>query len=1002
MNSFYQNRLIKFISPLNDEVFTLELGGDENELRELISTILNIPPHSIKGIRDSFGNYYTLSSAIKNPHLTSDFSSFYVIIINTSSLSLSPLPSSKSAKGSFLPLTVLPKDDIGSNSVDTYIQLCFKLYEDKFIDDKQLSKLKQLVYDENDDVCSAFKLFYRQVIDIKKLSLQLIDIMNNVSLSPRMNKLKFKKTDSLNSAATLTNTNTPVQSRNPHLGVLNTANINNNNNNTKQQGVSSYNTNLSVLSSLEYCFDNKNDIVLLKKLLLCDNEQILTAINAYESDNDQKKLLTKLNTLLRKYRMRFSKGKNMFNPQQDSILDLKVGESPKEAKMFHMSNHDEQGNVNVNVNMNIELSNEDKVVIDKLIKKIKKMLSNKQHMNAIRFDCLSLMNYDFDTMNYIQKKTLLCDVLGLPMSKDVVIQPAFLREIAKYYTEVIQNKILSGYNYKEIEVYNTLAQKGDEALVELYKRLVKKKNVEKFQKMLRELIEDVVVEIEKNEESVYDEDEEEDNEEEGEGEYNESEEEGVEEEDEDDDEEEDEDDESQQDNDNNDNDDEESSAEKGNNNVHRHRRNNNNNNYYEEQRNDSTSNEYIVNKKRNDNTNVNANVNANMNVNARNSNSNNNNNKATTNINANAPPSLTTPTTDNKKLTEFIKVINGMSLPDEHKKEIQRLLNTNNEKILHLFTNFQKNRLSLTKKSLLQTIGILPQKNSRQISTNNSIVSSSTTNDFESKIKHLLKKEKINEQTYSYIVQKYNEKQEMLLSFWEMYTADNDEDDFYDNIDIFINKYKNHINKHIPQTTALKNVTSQHKDETTHNVQPQMKGTSKSINRYGEDLKKCYMSNNANKDLKEKQKKIIDWLIKKSYITNDNVKLIYELIDKEEQTMTSAFEVFSVTFNHLDFVETLNVIVDKYNKKHNEDGNGSENGDNGDSSSGNGKKMFDVLKVVIENGEFSSKEKNILNEELNNNNAMLMSILESFDPDDVEDTVDTVATFLKKLRHSRG
>lgn len=993
MNSFYQNRLIKFISPLNDEVFTLELGGDENELRELMSTILNIPAHSIKGIRDSFGNYYTLSSAIKNPHLTSDFSSFYVIIINTSSLSLSPLPSSKSTKGSFLPLTVLPKDDTCSNSVDTYIQLCFKLYEDKFIDDKQLSKLKQLVYDENDDVCSAFKLFYRQVIDIKKLSLQLIDIMNNVSLSPRMNKLKFKKTDSMNSAATLMNTNTPVQSRNPHLGVLNAANINNNN--TKQQGVSSYNTNLSVLSSLEYCFDNKNDIVLLKKLLLCDNEQILAAINAYESDNDQKKLLTNLNTLLRKYRMRFSKGKNMFNPQQDSILDLKVGESPKEAKMFHMSNHDEQGNVNVNMNnmnMNIELSNEDKAVIDKLIKKIKKMLSNKQHMNAIRFDCLSLMNYDFDTMNYVQKKTLLCDVLGLPMSKDVVIQPAFLREIAKYYTEVIQNKILSGYNYKEIEVYNTLAQKGDEALVELYKRLVKKKNVEKFQKMLRELIEDVVVEIEKNEESVYDEDEEEDNEEEGEGEYNESEEEGVEEEE--DDEEEDEDDESQQDNDDDDEDDDEdeSSAEKGNNNVNRHRRNNNNNNYYEEQRNDSASNEYIVNKKRNDN------VNANMNVNAR------SNKTATTNINANAQPSLTsttTTTTDNKKLTEFIKVINGMSLPDEHKKEIQRLLNTNNEKILHLFTNFQKNRLSLTRKSLLQTIGILPQKNSRQISTNNSIVSSSTTNDFESKIKHLLKKEKITEQTYSYIVQKYNEKQEMLLSFWEMYTADNDEDDFYDNIDIFINKYKNHISKHIPQTTMIKKVTSKHKDETTHNVQPQMKGTSKSINRYGEDLKKCYMSNNVNKDLKEKQKKIIDWLIKKSYITNDNVKLIYELIDKEEQTMTSAFEVFSVTFNHLDFVETLNVIVEKYNKKHNGDGDASENGDNGNGS-GNGKKMFDVLKVVVENGGFSSKEKNILNEELNNNNAMLMSILESFDPDDVEDTVDTVATFLKKLRHSRG
>ena len=85
MNSFFNNRLIKLISPISDDVFTLELDGNENELRDLIATILNISPSSVKGIRDSYGNYYTLSSAINNTHLTSEYSLFYFIVLKDSS-----------------------------------------------------------------------------------------------------------------------------------------------------------------------------------------------------------------------------------------------------------------------------------------------------------------------------------------------------------------------------------------------------------------------------------------------------------------------------------------------------------------------------------------------------------------------------------------------------------------------------------------------------------------------------------------------------------------------------------------------------------------------------------------------------------------------------------------------------------------------------------------------------------------------------------------------------
>ena len=56
---FYLNRIIKVISPFTFQTFKIELNGEENELRELLATILNINPNSIKGLRDSYNNYYT-------------------------------------------------------------------------------------------------------------------------------------------------------------------------------------------------------------------------------------------------------------------------------------------------------------------------------------------------------------------------------------------------------------------------------------------------------------------------------------------------------------------------------------------------------------------------------------------------------------------------------------------------------------------------------------------------------------------------------------------------------------------------------------------------------------------------------------------------------------------------------------------------------------------------------------------------------------------------------
>ena len=74
------NKMIQIISPLTGMPFKIELNGDELCLRELLGTILEIPPLSIKGIKDIYNNYYTLSSALKSKNINNEPNNFYTII----------------------------------------------------------------------------------------------------------------------------------------------------------------------------------------------------------------------------------------------------------------------------------------------------------------------------------------------------------------------------------------------------------------------------------------------------------------------------------------------------------------------------------------------------------------------------------------------------------------------------------------------------------------------------------------------------------------------------------------------------------------------------------------------------------------------------------------------------------------------------------------------------------------------------------------------------------
>ena len=403
MNNFFENRIIKLISPINNECFTIELSGDENELKELIATIINVPSSSIKGIKDSFDNYYTFSCAIKNPRLNSNFSSSYLIVINNNNL-FNESYSNKNQKKDLnfnknqiihsnnfnfqnVELNAIKnKNDININNNNNFSnnfninnyninnnnnsnnlnlqtinpneKILLNLLENKLIDEKIYYKLREMLLEENEEILTLFKL-YNNHKNLKKLFYQLKPVLEGVNDSIR------KK-------------NTNQIERKDSGGNYNI----------------SYNM---ILDSIENEINSKNDMALLRKLILCDNEQILKIMEMYEYDNNRKKLLNRLNYLLSKYRGRFSvPNNNIINPEELKLIKK----------------------------------------VDKIETKILKCISNDANFKQ---DWILLFKYDMNRLDVYQKMELFTNTFKIKNS-------SYLTENNKsYIKQYYQNLMLTSF-----------------------------------------------------------------------------------------------------------------------------------------------------------------------------------------------------------------------------------------------------------------------------------------------------------------------------------------------------------------------------------------------------------------------------------------------------------------------------------------------------------------------------------------------------------------------------
>ena len=128
----------------------------------------------LKRIRNLYGNYCTLSSVIKNTHLTSEYSLFYFIVLKDSS------PNSKISNSSSQITNIYNNySDLSpkakkegfnmNNKKDPNEQIAFKLFNAKLLDENKFNILRQLIAEQNDEILELFKLYMNHGNNLKNI-----------------------------------------------------------------------------------------------------------------------------------------------------------------------------------------------------------------------------------------------------------------------------------------------------------------------------------------------------------------------------------------------------------------------------------------------------------------------------------------------------------------------------------------------------------------------------------------------------------------------------------------------------------------------------------------------------------------------------------------------------------------------------------------------------------------------------------------------------------------
>ena len=331
-----QSRIIQLILP-NKKLIKINISGDEFELRDLISEIAGINPLQIKGIKDSNGNYYTLSSAIKTEDIyKGQKNNFYELILGKENNKIS-----------------LTKNNINSNIIFTNSPNV-----GNYIANYYINGIKKKNYSQNLSK-SMNKMNFKQN-DIEIFNKDLYQLMKNPKISKKeyydlitlLHKKKMKLINENKSKHSSTKENYNMIKNN----ILFTENNNNIRSRTpilkpkKIEKIKIDNTShidnkdkLEIYEKMkDYFYEEDLDIIRLS--LKYENEKVLNEINNFKKNN----IISNLILIFKNFIAQYKKRKDIFGEKINYLFSSRKFDLENENENYSKDINDDKNLVNLN------------------------------------------------------------------------------------------------------------------------------------------------------------------------------------------------------------------------------------------------------------------------------------------------------------------------------------------------------------------------------------------------------------------------------------------------------------------------------------------------------------------------------------------------------------------------------------------------------------------------------------------------------------------------------
>lgn len=492
----YFSKIIKIISPYTGQSFNVDLNSEENELRELLGIIIGVSPQSIKGLKDSYSNYYTLSSALKNPNLNFNPNNYFTVVTKENELKKKlnaydfggGIHEYKFSKIDIQNYYYNYKAKSNKNIRRNYCQKDFKsladsLFTNHYIDYGGVYILRKLINNNNREILSIMEPY----------------IKYNKNYTELINKL--------------------IPNINRYLTI------------DKKESLNNYNTYRQALDNVKENFTN-SQMKYLESLLLMENIDIIYILKCHNKDRDSKELTRNLIELLKKHKSKYNNSNsisindfddlnventlseeelindnNNYNnlkndrkrkSKSQNYKNLKISR-PSEKELKNIKKEEKIRGISKNINCkntgenniigNKGKSSKKNITIGKkeLLQSIAKAII--QSFGGKKNDIYYIIKYDMEKLSNKEKEKLINKKFRLSNDK---LSKKNIKEIKNYYKGYIDDNIINTFDETEIKVYNKLNENNDKDLIKCYKELIKNKKLDKLKNKLKEIIKEKI------------------------------------------------------------------------------------------------------------------------------------------------------------------------------------------------------------------------------------------------------------------------------------------------------------------------------------------------------------------------------------------------------------------------------------------------------------------------------------------------------------------------------